>query len=1037
MHVVLISACQKKSLKKTRAVLDSYALRAGETTWMTPITRAGLMELRILLRRSASKNTSVACYQNDGRRQMKLIWIVGNTRKFGAKGVFPVASQFSKRTQLPEWAKSAALLSSSAGYMHDIGKFGQAFQDKLRVSTPTKDAVRHEWLSLFVVRQLSVGKSWSDAWHSDPKEYRDLTPFEGHLKNGLDVLLFIIATHHRLPASQSENGESFNPKMSSKKHVRNKGHLPHSVCAPTPAIMDKFLERLSKVKALPENKPLYWRGLALFSRMALILADHSVSAELLGHENAPAYANTDRKTGKMNQNLNWHLQNVGNTAGSMVFNMLTLAPPSLSLDAVERICRRAVGLYAWQETAARALSASADKHACPHLVFNMASTGSGKTCMNIRAVCEMSHGKPVRVATALNLRTLTLQTGDAYAEQVGIDHDELACVIGDRLTQALYQFGKQEQHESYADDDENPLLDDFAANSGFEYLEAPAWLKKFIDKKPNSGKVIGAPVLVSTIDFLIAAGEPHRQGNHALAALRLMTSDLILDEIDGYDPQPLLAVLRLVLMSAFFGRNVVLSSGTLSRPVASAVWRAYERGNAIRAALYGTNSGFVSAAIDDKSAPSVLKTGNMKDFEDFYAGKIDQILESLKGSSRYRIPYLQAIQQKDEAGFMTGIEIAVRQLHEHHHLCDPATGKRISFGLVRMANINPAVQVGKCLSKQLLNSKIACYHSQHFPLMRFHIERRLDTLLTRKKGDGHLFIDQEIREAIDQTESPDILFIVVATPVEEIGRDHDFDWAVIEPSSTQSIVQTAGRVNRHRLRDIKQPNVAILQFNWKTIVNRMNCSKPVFEKPGLEGPKDEDEKINRLYPTHDLEKLFDWNLLGHKLDAAARFRKDHHQFAFLDDRNMEKATEKWLDRILGDGKNGHLWMCQDVYERTSLREHQPKIEITLEDIAYPEIMNVKESNSADSASSRKFVVEDEIGNCWLYLDDAELLELADDAGVSTEDGLTVSVRGDIASASTTPCSDEKASVVRGDIASASKYKRHRSFGFYHDPSDSM
>lgn len=995
MHVVLISACEKKSLKKTRAVLDSYAVRAGDSTWMTPITRAGLMELRMLLRRNASKNTSVACYQNDGRKQMKLLWIVGNTRKFGINGAFPVASQFRKRTRLPEWTKCAALLASSAGYMHDIGKFGKAFQDKLHVPAHIADDVRHEWLSLFVVRELSKGKSWQDAW-SDMQGYDDLTPFEGQLKNAQDVLLFMIATHHRLPASQSTNREGFNPLISSAGHVRNKNHIPTPVCAPEQSIADIIHDRMGKVAALPEKDPFYWRGLALFSRMALILADHSVSAEQLGHKDASAYANTDRKTGKMNQGLDWHLQNVGNTAGDMVFNMLSLAPPSLSRDAVERICRRAAGRYAWQERAARALSGSADKNACPHLVFNMASTGSGKTHMNIRAICEISHGKPVRVATALNLRTLTLQTGDAYAEQIGIDRDEMACVIGDRLTQALYKFDKQE----YADDDENPLLEDFTAVSDFEYLEAPAWLRKFIDKKPNSGKVIGAPVLVSTIDFLIAAGEPHRQGHHALAALRLMTGDLILDEIDGYDPLPLLAVLRLVLMSAFFGRNVVVSSGTLSQPVACAVWRAYQRGITLRAALYGTNQDFVTAAIDDQTAPSTLKTADMKGFEDFYARKIEQILESLKNGGRYRIPYLQAVAQKDEAGFMATIEHAVRQLHENHHLCDPETGKRISFGLVRMANINPAVQVAKHLSKQLPDSKVACYHSQHFPLLRFHIERRLDALLSRKNKDGNanLFADREIREAIARTESRDILFVVVATPVEEIGRDHDFDWAVIEPSSTQSIVQTAGRVNRHRLIDIDQPNVAILQFNWKAIVN----GKPVFTKPGLEG-------LDELaYPTHDLEKLFDWEILRHKLDAAARF--GNHEFALLDNRNMNKAMGKWLDRILGDGKNGHLWMCQDVYERTPLRERQPRIEITLEDIGDPRNMKVKVSGSKDDATSRQFDVDGAIDNGWLYLEDAGLLELADDAGVSPENGLTVS--------------------VRGDVAGTSNYKRHRSFGFY-------
>ncbi|MFA7242422.1 MAG: CRISPR-associated endonuclease Cas3'' [Sulfuricellaceae bacterium] len=999
MHVVLISACEKKSLKKTRAVLDSYAIRAGDSTWMTPITRAGLMELRMLLRHGASKNTAVACYQNEGRKQMKLLWIVGNTRKFGVNGAFPVASKFRGRTPLPPFSKAAALLASSAGFMHDIGKFGKGFQDKLRSKIPKADDVRHEWLSLFVVRRLSRGLSWREAW-CDMQQYKDLSPFEGQLNNALDVLLFMVATHHRLPITQSVKGASFNTRMSNKGHVRDEKHAPTPVCAPEQLTLDVILDRLGKVQALPAQEPLYWRALALFSRMALILADHSVSAELLGHENAGAYANTDRKTGKMNQRLDWHLQNVGHRAGDMVFNILSLAPPSLSRDAVERICRRATGRYAWQEKAARALSASADKHASPHLVFNMAGTGSGKTHMNIRAVCELSHGKPVRVATALNLRTLTLQTNDAYADRIGIDRDELACVIGDRLTQALYKFNKQ----SYADDDENPLLEDYAAVSDFEYLDAPGWLRKFIDGKPNLGKVIGAPVLVSTIDFLIAAGELHRQGHHALAAMRLMTGDLILDEIDGYDPLPLLAVLRLVLMAGCFGRNVVVSSGTLSQPVASAVRRAYRRGIALRAALYGTKPDFVTATIDDLTAPAILKAADTMDFEDFYRGKTDQILKALENGGRYRIPYLQIMVQKDEAGFMGAIENAVLQLHGQHHLRDPASGKRISFGLVRMANINPAVQVAKYLSKRLPNAKIACYHAQHFPLLRFHIERRLDALLSRKHGDAHLFADREIRQAIDQSNSHDLLFIVVATPVEEIGRDHDFDWAVIEPSSTQSIVQTAGRVNRHRLLDIEQPNVAILQFNWNAIVNGRNNSKAVFKKPGLEGSDD------LLYPSHDLEELFDWALLRHKLDAAARF--GNHEFARLDNRNMSKATEKWLDRILGDGKNGHLWMCQDVYERTPLRERQPTIEITLavEDIGTPEKMHVRESGSQETAKSRRFDIEETIANGWLYLADDELLELAIEAGVSPEDGLTVS--------------------VRGDTASTLKCKRHRSFGFY-------
>lgn len=46
--------------------------------------------------------------------------------------------------------------------------------------------------------------------------------------------------------------------------------------------------------------------------------------------------------------------------------------------------------------------------------------------------------------------------------------------------------------------------------------------------------------------------------------------------------------------------------------------------------------------------------------------------------------------------------------------------------------------------------------------------------------------DHEIRAFLDEAvheERPDVPFIVVATPVEEVGRDHDFDWAVLDVSS--------------------------------------------------------------------------------------------------------------------------------------------------------------------------------------------------------------------------------------------------------------
>lgn len=46
MHVIFISACQKRAIPRSRAILDSYALRAGERCWMSPMTTEGLQEVR-------------------------------------------------------------------------------------------------------------------------------------------------------------------------------------------------------------------------------------------------------------------------------------------------------------------------------------------------------------------------------------------------------------------------------------------------------------------------------------------------------------------------------------------------------------------------------------------------------------------------------------------------------------------------------------------------------------------------------------------------------------------------------------------------------------------------------------------------------------------------------------------------------------------------------------------------------------------------------------------------------------------------------
>lgn len=70
-----------------------------------------------------------------------------------------------------------------------------------------------------------------------------------------------------------------------------------------------------------------------------------------------------------------------------------------------------------------------------------------------------------------------------------------------------------------------------------------------------------------------------------IALLRVASSDLILDEADQYDSKALIAMARVVQLSALFNRNVIVSSATLSLPVVGTLTAAYLSGVAMRDAL--------------------------------------------------------------------------------------------------------------------------------------------------------------------------------------------------------------------------------------------------------------------------------------------------------------------------------------------------------------------------------------------------------------------------------------------------------------------
>jgi CRISPR-associated endonuclease/helicase Cas3 len=88
--VTFVSQCEKKAINRTRRVLDTFANRIGDNTWQTIITEDGLIAVKTLLRKTASKNTAVSCHWLRSRSRIDLIWIVGNRDRFNLQGIVPV-----------------------------------------------------------------------------------------------------------------------------------------------------------------------------------------------------------------------------------------------------------------------------------------------------------------------------------------------------------------------------------------------------------------------------------------------------------------------------------------------------------------------------------------------------------------------------------------------------------------------------------------------------------------------------------------------------------------------------------------------------------------------------------------------------------------------------------------------------------------------------------------------------------------------------------------------------------------------------------
>lgn len=899
MNVLLVSQCSKRALVETRRILDQFAERKGERTWATPITQDGLDTLRKLLRQTARRNTAVACHWLKSTGP-ELCWIVGNARRFNEQGSVPTNStgrNILRSQDENRWhsGEAMALLAAIAGLFHDLGKANHLFQDKLRGKRhELSEPLRHEWVSLRIFEAFVDGRDDRQRLtalsnltpHDEKQALASLgkqaeskaqptgeNPFEG-LPPLARIIGWLIVSHHRLP--QFDTSETrlaaptpeqlaltswrFDASWNSpqcrdpewdEKAWQRLWRFPHG----TPLASQTWCSKANRLALRALQCPPLWqegewlsdRFTAHLARLCLMLADHAYSAgnvtEKWQDRDYLAYANTDRETGRLKQSLDEHNIGVGHHAYLLAKSLPKLRPHLPAMTRHKGFTQRSQqAAFRWQDKAfdlARLLAYRSRQQG--FFGVNMASTGCGKTFANARIMYGLADEKlGCRFSVALGLRTLTLQTGDALRARLALDSDDLAVLIGSAAVQQLHERRTREAQSDLKSGSESAAsLLDSNLHVRYEGALDDGPLRRWLTSSPALHQLVSAPVLVSTIDHLIPATEGTRGGKQIAPMLRLLTSDLVLDEPDDFGLSDLPALCRLVNWAGMLGCRVLLSSATLPPALLSALFAAYQAGRAHFHKGCGEPGPVppICCAWFDEFGVAQQDLAESRSFKERHQAFVAARLAKLTDQPTLRRGALWPVgassKQWDAVvqAMASAVGDGMLQLHGEHHERH-ASGKCLSVGVVRMANIDPLVAIAQQVLLRVpppdTRIHFCIYHSHHPLLVRSEMEKRLDALLTRHDGDA-FWQRPEVLQALAQPETHH-LFVVFASPVAEVGRDHDYDWAIAEPSSMRSLIQLAGRIQRHRKRVSAHPNLLILNRNVKALRGQM----PAYCQPGVE-----------------------------------------------------------------------------------------------------------------------------------------------------------------------------------------------------------
>lgn len=845
-----------KAIPKTKMILDAYLERRGHNAWMGPVSSEAFKALQKAVSRALTKRAAVSfCFFSKGKVDTK---IIGKRALFGKNGQFPLrlSSIIPDNMKKRKPFNAMKIIDEAVGYegvIHDWGKMTKLFGKKITKDKKAVDPVRHEVVSLAMIKHR---ETFCDIQHCLSRAAKTieeilaakdlkLIGINWHKPSNLQELCaFLIVSHHRLLAGKNGVAGLENHIGDQKEFQRKSietpapGAFDHATIKALSDKSDAALQCLSEeINYAGHGIDNLLLGVFMWARLASIAGDHTASAQDAQKEISVRHVMANQK-----HTLDHHLRMTAKFSKmfARILPRLHEILPGVSKEdraKLETPAQRG-SLYQWQNalaSTAETIANEEDSHLKGLFCVILSQTGAGKTQGAMRMMSCLHGNDEMRVTVPIGLRSLTEQTGQKYSEEdgIGLPETDIAIVTG---TAGILDGLAQEPN---ADDEDDVFIAD---EPRWENWDENDFFKAFTSRK-KMASILFSPVLACTIDYIMR-GADWSLAKHIVAQLRIASSDMILDEFDDYSTEDVPAIARLCFLVGLFGKRAILCSATASPEIVNALHASYQHGRDCYALISGSHADTICVAASDICAPSRFTTSKPEEFKGFYQTYLDNHCVHLKKARNSQRPIrrhkILAIEQGSTVhNAIHRIADGVIELHDcnlQHH-----ENLKYSVGLCRVTRVLAANEIKRHIEnnsdeifkKTGVRIMPLVYTRRRPYLLRYHLEQELNAILHRKPNKGG---DAKLIEFIDnrrpKTEE-NICVLVIATTIAEIGRDHDYDFAVVEPSSSRSTIQCIGRVNRHRrrpLRDDDHFNIYVLEYSLRWL----DGDKQPFAKPGFE-----------------------------------------------------------------------------------------------------------------------------------------------------------------------------------------------------------